>query len=569
MENNNFNLNKKNIGSEVELKGWINKSRRMGELIFFDIRNKNKLIQAVVSSQSKSFKIANSLRNEFVVLVKGKIIKRKKPNPLMETGDIEIDVSDLKIINKSIQTPMLIKEETDALEQKRLQYRYLDLRRFSNQEMLIKRSNFNKLIRNFFYENDFIEIETPIITKPTFGGAGEFKVISSTETDKYYSLVQSPQLYKQLLMYGGVNKYFQIAKCFRDEKSRSDRQIEFTQLDMELSFTSQKEIINLINSLMIKIFKEFKNINLSKIPLMTYKEAINNYGSDKPDIRFENKIFDLTTIFENTSIEFIRKEINKKKFIKAVFFEKEISNSEIKKIQEIIKSQGAKIFAWGKLKDGKISGSFKDASNEEINLIIEKMNINKSGTLFTIIDENKNALEFIGRIRLLVAEKLNMLNPEEFALLWVIDFPLFEKNSDGKIESVHNPFTSIKEELRNELYELEFSKNYDLSKLISNSYDIVLNGTEIGGGAIRISNKLDQEKIFEILGLNKEEIQENFGWFLESQEYGIPTHGGIALGIDRILSIILNKETIRDVIAFPKTSHGTDELTNSPIKLKK
>ncbi len=566
--NNNFRLRLNNINEEVELKGWINKSRRLGELVFFDIRKGQDLVQCVVTKESNAHEIANSLRTEFVVSVKGKVAERKDKNPELPSGDIEVIVDSIEIINKSEQTPMLIRDETDALEAKRLEYRYLDLRRNVNQSILKERSKMNRIIREFFYDLDFTEVETPIITKPTPGGAGEFKVISENHEGKYYSLVQSPQIYKQLLMYGGMDKYFQIARCFRDEDSRSDRQLEFTQLDLEQAFTTQEEVRTNINNLLIKLTKEIKGVEIDSIPVMTYEDAMTKYGSDKPDIRFGNEIFDLTEELKETPLNFIKDGISSGKEVKAIYFEDELSNGEIKKLEEIIKSQGASGLAWAKFNEEDIAGSLKSLSHENVNDIKTKININNKGMLLMIIDEKYDALEYIGRVRLLVAEKLNLIDQNVFAFTWVVDFPLFEKNSEGNLEAMHNPFTSIKDEHKDKFKTLSINDKEDLLSISSNAYDIVLNGFEIGGGAIRISNAEEQDKVFELIGITPEEIESNFGWFLEAQKYGIPQHGGIALGLDRILAILLGTNSIRDVIAFPKTSHGTDEMMKAPIDLK-
>ncbi len=566
--NNNFKLTKLNIGEKVQLSGWINKSRRLGELVFFDIRNGQDLVQAVVSSNSQSYEVANSLRTEYVVSIIGEVVQRKDINPNLPSGEIEIIVDEIKVINKSEQTPMLIRDETDALEPKRLEYRYLDLRRNVNQNILKQRSKMNRIVREFFYGLDFTEVETPIITKPTPGGAGEFKVISENHEGKYYSLVQSPQIYKQLLMYGGLDKYFQIARCFRDEDSRSDRQLEFTQLDLEQSFTTQEEIRSNIDRLMIKLAKEIRGVDIESIPVMTYEDAMTKYGSDKPDLRFENTITDLTDSLRETPMNFIKDGIAQGKYAQALFFEAELSNGEIKKFEEKIKSQGASGLAWAKFKDGEISGSLKSLSDENVNSIKEKMNITNDGVLLMIIDEKYEALEFLGRVRLMVAEKLELIDNDKLAFTWVVDFPLFEKNSEGNIESMHNPFTSIKEEHKELFKSLTINDKDKLLSILSNAYDIVLNGFEIGGGSIRISNMEEQDKVFELIGITPEEIESNFGWFLEAQKYGIPQHGGVALGLDRVLAVLLNTNSIRDVIAFPKTSHGTDEMMKAPIDLK-
>ncbi len=568
MKTNNFKLTKNNIGEKVELKGWVNKSRRLGELVFVDLRNGQDLVQCVVSSTSSAYELANSIRTEFVISVYGEVVQRKDVNPNLPSGEIEVIVSEMKLINKSEQTPMLIKDETDALEQKRLEYRYLDLRRNINQDIIRKRSLLNKVIREYFYENDFIEIETPIITKPTPGGSGEFKVISDNHEGKYYSLVQSPQIYKQLIMYGGFEKYFQIARCFRDEDSRSDRQLEFTQLDLEASFTSQEEIRNNINNLLKIITKEIRNEEINEIPVISYEEAMTKYGSDKPDIRFNNEISDLTEELKGTPVNFINDGINNGKEVKGIFFKGELSNGEIKKLEEEIKSQGASGLAWAKFNECEISGSLKSLSEDNISSIKTKLNINSNGVLLVIIDEKYKALEYLGRIRLSVANKLGLIDESLLKFLWVTEFPLFEKNSEGNVDSMHNPFTSVIEEHKKLLLSSTTEDKERLLSLLSNAYDIVLNGYEIGGGSIRISNSDEQNKIFELIGISKEEIESNFGWLLEAQRYGIPQHGGIALGLDRILAILLKTNSIRDVIAFPKTSHGTDEMMKAPIDLK-
>lgn len=565
---NNFKLNKSNIGQKVKLSGWVNKSRRLGELIFIDLRNNNEIVQVIVTSDSKDYELANTIRSEYVITVEGEVVERKDKNPEMYSGDIEIKVSNISIINSAEQTPMIIRDETDALEQKRMEYRYLDIRRSVNQTTLKTRSDFNRTIREYFYENEYTEIETPTITRPTPGGAGELKVLSENHEDKYYSLVQSPQIYKQLLMYGGISKYFQIAKCYRDEDSRADRQLEFTQLDIEQSFTDENQIRETINKLLIKLTKQFRETEINNIPVMTYEEAMNRYGSDKPDTRFSNEISDLTEVLKETPVNFIAEGIKENKEVKAVFFEGDISNSDIKKLEELIKSQGANGLAWAKIGSKDVTGSLKSLSEENVNEIKRLMNISSEGVLFAIVDNKKDALEYIGRIRLEVANKLELINKEELSYLWVTEFPLFEMNNEGNIESMHNPFTSVIESDLETFRNISVTDKEKLLEIKSNAYDIVLNGTEIGGGAIRFSKVEDQAKAFELLGITQEEIEYNFAWFLEAQKYGIPQHGGIALGIDRLLSILLKKDTIRDVIAFPKTSSGTDEMMKAPIELK-
>ncbi len=559
----------KDLDKKVILNGWVKKIRFMGDLIFIDLRNINGITQLVInkSINEKIYDISKKIRNEDVISIEGIVIERKSKNLNIPSGEIEINVTDLKIISKvEKQLPLIIDNETDALEPLRMEYRYLDLRREVNSDAIIFRSKFNSIIRNFLESNNFIEIETPVITAPTPGGANELKVISANHKGKEFSLVQSPQIYKQLLMYSGFEKYYQIAKAFRDEDSRADRQLEFTQLDIEISFTDEKYIQTLIEKLIFKIWKELLGIELiTPFKRLSYEDAMNKYGSDKPDLRFENKINDITNIFEKTKINFIKDSIQQGKKIKSIFFNKlDLNNSKIKKYEELMKSQGASGLAWLKVESNTRSGSLKSISEVEFDLIkkISKENkVEDDFIMFLIIDENKDALELIGRLRTIIASDFNLFDEKEFNFLWVVDFPTFELNSNKQLDSVHNPFTKSKVDILNSNLSTE-----ELLNIKSLAYDLVLNGNEIGGGSIRINNKKEQEKVFEIMGLKPKQIEESFGWFLKAFDFGIPNHGGIALGIDRVLTLMLNKNSIRDVIAFPKNTKGTDEMTGAPYK---
>ncbi len=560
--NNNFKLNIDNVNQKVHLAGWVKKSRRLGDLIFIDLRKMDEIVQIVVKKEDPIYEITNSLRSEYVIEVKGTVVERKDKNSNIPSGDIEISASDIVIVSKAKQTPMIIDDETDALEPIRMEYRYLDIRRPIVKEMLIQRSNINKIIRNYFLSNEFIEIETPIITKPTPGGANELKVLSANHLDKYYSLVQSPQIYKQLLMYGGIDKYFQIAKSFRDEDSRKDRQLEFTQIDLEVAFTNEEEIQGITERLLKDIWKESKGIDI-KIPFerMTYQYAIDNYGSDKPDTRFENKLVDLSDELKDSEINFISNAIKGGSSVIAVGFEEDIQSKSIKQLEKTAQEEGASGLAWIRIEDGKlVNGSIKLFTDKEIADLSFK--IGKTTTILFTVGEKKLSQEIMGRVRISVAQKFNLTNAKQFNFLWITAWPLFEKNKEGKLESAHNPFTAVAND------QIDNLMNGESEGLFSRAYDVVLNGNEIGGGSIRFNNLEQQYKAFEIMGLGKEEIDENFGWFLEAFEYGIPYHGGIALGIDRILAIMFNKNSIRDVIAFPKSTKGTDEMTKAPIDLK-
>ncbi len=563
-------LNIKNIGEKVILNGWVNKARRLGDLVFLDLRNEDGITQIVVSKTSSAHKIALLLRSEYVITVEGKVAKRKEPNPKLASGEIEILATNIVIINEAKQTPLIIADETDALEQKRMEYRYLDLRRPVIHNTLLVRAKFNHIIRNFFYEKGFVEVETPIITKPTPGGANELEVLSMNHLGKYYALAQSPQVYKQLLMYGGIEKYYQIAKCFRDEDSRADRQLEFTQLDLEKAFTSEKEIQEIIKQLLIKIVKEFKT-SKAKISFaeISYVDALNLYGLDKPDTRFENHLVDLTTLFTKTDLKFIKNGLKNKKIVKGLFFEQTFSNTEIKKLEDKVKLEGGIGLASLQVEKGQIiKGSLKGISEKELKEIL-KLTSWSTFTLLVVIDSWTNACEFLGRIRFELGQKFALTNSKQFNFVWVTNWPLFTLNKDNKLEAMHNPFTAVVDKDLELYKKTSINDQKTLLSLMSKAYDIVLNGSEIGGGAIRFSDFKLQEKVFEILGLSPEETKTMFGWLLEAQQYGIPQHGGIALGLDRILSILLNTNSIRDVIAFPKATSGKDEMMKAPITRKK
>ncbi len=560
----------KKINKDVAINGWVKKNRKLGDIIFIDIRNINGLLQIVIEKNNDFFSLAKSLKNEDVVEVFGKIRKRKNINEKIETGNIELLVSKIKVISRAIQTPLIIDDETDALEKIRMEYRYLDLRRPINQKMLIFRSNFIKNIRNYFYDLNFKEIETPIITKPSFGGANELKIRSINHPEKEYSLVQSPQIYKQLLMYSGIDKYFQIAKCFRDEDSRSDRQLEFTQLDIEINFTNIKKIKDIIENLIIFVWKKMLNFEIKKNEFLSisYDNAINNYGSDKPDLRIKEKIYDITDILLKSNLDFLKKDLNTKS-AKIFVVDEDISNSFFKEEEKIVKSENGNKIYWSRIeKDKSIKGSIKNIDEKtisKINSLVKKSNY----TLFLIIDDNNFSLELIGRLRNRVAEKLNLIQKDQFKFVWIEDWPLFELDDNKKIISTHNPFTNLTNEDLIKFNKIDLKKinKNELTLLKSLSFDLVLNGSEIGGGAMRINDINIQKKVFNVLGLTNEEIDQEFGWFLNAQKFGIPEHGGIALGLDRILSIMLNKETIKEVIAFPKSTKGTDEMTKSPIDI--
>ncbi|BDV02372.1 MAG: aspartate--tRNA ligase [Candidatus Hepatoplasma vulgare] len=560
MIENNFKINRLNLNETVNLYGWINKIRKMGDIIFLDLRGSNGIVQIVLEKNHLDYEKVLNFKNNDIISISGKVFERKNKNKNIFSGDIEIIANKINLISAvSNQLPILPFEEITALEQVRMRYRYLDLRRPNIFNIFKIRSEFNKYTRRFFDENNFLEIETPYLTKRTYGGASELIVTSKNHLGKEYALAQSPQIYKQLLMYSGFERYYQIARCFRDEDSRSDRQLEFTQLDLEMSFINDKEIEEKIY-LLIELYFEFilKNVFKKEILLpfkrITYKYALENYGSDKPDLRYENKIFDL---IKNNLIK-----LKDKKIAKGIAFEKNISISQIKKIKKDFKDNSIN-FSYFFVKDGIYSeGEIKEEFKKDINKFNNFLNLSNYFVIFLISEDKNKLLNTLGEIRIKVAKKLNLANKDKLKFCWITDFPLFDKDKENNLVSSHNPFVALKDE--SDLEKINLKKENELLNLMSRSYDLVLNGYEIAGGSIRIRDKEIQRKIFKILKLTNEEIDRNFDWLLTAQSFATPYHGGIALGIDRILAILLKKSSIKEVIAFPKTSQGTDELSGAP-----
>lgn len=569
--NNNFKININNLNSNVSLNGWINKIRKMGDLIFVDLRGMNGIVQIVFEKKDKFYNQATKLKNDDLIYIEGKVVERKNKNKNLYSGEIEIIVNELKKISSpTIQLPILSKEKITALEQIRMKYRYLDLRRPNITKIIKFRSDYNKYTRYFFDSNNFLEIETPYLTKTTYGGASELKVSSIHHKGREYALAQSPQIYKQLLMYGGIEKYYQIAKCFRDEDSRSDRQIEFTQLDLEASFINENYIYDLIEKyfkfIIEKLFDKELKIPFKKI---TYQEAIEKYGTDKPDLRIDNQIVEQTNLFKKANLDFLNKKISQGKKIYSIFFNKLVNPSFIKKEQKKFKKENKRfnyiVVGGGFLK----ATDIKEITDDFIYQVSKDIKM-LTYSLFFTSDIKENSLELLGKLRIDIAKELNLLSKDNFSFLWVTDWPLFFFG-DTKENLVvgHNPFVALKEKEIKKFENLKITEKEKFTKLISRSYDLVLNGSEIAGGAIRINNYNIQNKIFKILNLNDDEIAHDFAWLLEAQKFGVPVHGGIAVGIDRVLAILLGQETIREVIAFPKTTHGTDELSGAPTLIKK
>ena len=558
----NNEINENNVNQVIELYGWVQKVRNLGGLIFIDLRDRTGLIQLVVNPESEYYELASTLKSEYVINVTGKVVERISSNEKLSTGKIEVIVEELKVINTSIEIPFQISDDANVNEDTKLKYRYLDLRRNSLMNNFLLRHKITMSIRNYLDKLNFLEVETPILCKSTPEGARDYLVPSRIFNGKFFALPQSPQIYKQLLMVGGVERYFQIAKCFRDEDLRADRQPEFTQVDVEMSFVNEDDIITTCENLVANIFKETKGIDI-KLPLlrMKYDDAIRMYGSDKPDLRFDMRINDITNIFKDTNIEFFNKVISNGGVINAIVVKDlatKYSRREIDKLTEYIKTYKAGGLAYIKFTD-EISGSVvKDIKEEELNNLKEELLINNNDIVFIVCGKESIVKTSLGALRCKIAKDNNMIKSDDYKLLWVTDFPSFEwSDTENRFVACHHPFTSPKDEDVDKLLT-------DKANCYSKAYDIVINGYEAGGGSIRIHDQAIQEKMFEALELSKEDIEEKFGFFVEALKYGTPPHGGFALGLDRLTMILAGTDNIRDVIAFPKTASSNDLMSEAP-----
>ncbi|MBC6004401.1 MAG: aspartate--tRNA ligase [Paeniclostridium sordellii] len=559
-------LRESNIDEEVVLMGWVQKKRNLGGLVFVDLRDRSGICQIIFDTDvnADAFAKAEKLGSEYVIAIKGKVAERSSKNPNLPTGDIEVFATELRLLNKSETPPIYIKDDDNVSEELRLKYRYLDLRKPSMQKNLILRSKVANIVRNYLTENNFFEIETPFLIKPTPEGARDYLVPSRVNEGKFYALPQSPQLFKQLLMVSGMDRYFQIVKCFRDEDLRADRQPEFTQIDCEMSFVEQEDVMAIMEKMVQRIFKEILNVDV-KLPLktMTYAEAMERYGSDKPDTRFGYELTDISDIvktcgfgvFANAAKDGSVRGINVKG--KAEDF----SKKQIGKLEDHAKTYKAKGLAWIKVGENRevTSPIAKFFTAEEMTAILDRMDAKEGDLLLFVADKDSVVFDALGQVRLEVARRLNILDNNVYEMLWVTEFPLFEEDEEtGRMIAKHHPFTSPLDE------DLEGIEGDDKASLRAKAYDMVINGYEVGGGSVRIFNSDVQQKMFKALGFTEEEAQEKFGFLLDAFKYGTPPHAGMAFGLDRLIMILAGTTNIKDVIAFPKNQSAVCPMTNAP-----
>ena len=558
------------IGTRAKVCGWVQKQRDLGTLIFIDLRDRTGIIQLAFDDKTDKeiFDIAFSVRAEYVLAAEGVIRSRGEGaiNPNMKTGSLELYVDKLEVLSVSQTPPFEIKEETDVKEELRLKYRYLDLRRAPLQRNILMRSRVARHTREYFEDNGFIEVETPVLIKSTPEGARDYLVPSRVHPGSFYALPQSPQLYKQLLMLSGFDRYIQIAKCFRDEDLRADRQPEFTQIDLEMSFVDENDIMTMVEGYIASLFDKVMDMKV-ELPLMrmTWDEAMNRYGSDKPDLRFGFELRDLSDIVKDSEFKVFSGAVAEGGSVRAINVKggaDKFSRKEIDKLTDFVKTYRAKGLAWSKWA-GEVSSSFaKFLTDAEVNAIYAKTEFAEGDLLLVVADtKNKVVFDSLGALRCEVAEKLGLRDKNVFKFLWITDFPMFEySEEDDRYVAMHHPFTAPREE------DIQYLKSAP-DKVYARAYDIVLNGTELGGGSVRIHRQDLQAKVFDALGLSPEEIEVKFGFLLEAFKYGAPPHGGLAFGLDRLVSLMLGLDAIRDVIAFPKVQNASELMTQCPSEV--
>lgn len=549
------------IGQEITLKGWVGRRRDLGGLIFIDLRDREGIMQLVINPEEVSAEVmgtAESLRTEFVIEVTGQVAAREQANDNLPTGQVELKVSALTVLNTAKTTPFEIKDGVEAADETRLRYRYLDLRRPEMLENFKLRAKVTHSIRNYLDELEFIDVETPMLTKSTPEGARDYLVPSRVSQGHFYALPQSPQITKQLLMNAGFDRYYQIVKCFRDEDLRGDRQPEFTQVDLETSFLSDQEIQDITEGMIAKVMKDTKGIDVTlPFPRMAYDDAMNNYGSDKPDTRFDMLLQDLTDLVKDVDF----KVFSEAPVVKAIVVKNnadKYSRKNIDQMTEVAKQFGAKGLAWIKYVDGAVTGPIAKFLTSIEDKLTAALQLENNDLVLFVADTLEVANNTLGALRTRIAKELDMIDNSKFNFLWVVDWPMFEwSEEEGRYMSAHHPFTLPTEESAHEL-------EGDLAKVRAVAYDIVLNGYELGGGSLRINQKDMQERMFKALGFSAEDANDQFGFLLEAMDYGFPPHGGLAIGLDRFVMILAGKDNIREVIAFPKNNKASDPMTQAP-----
>ncbi len=566
MERTHYNgeLRLSNVGQEVSLVGWVQRRRNLGSLVFIDLRDRSGFVQ-VIFDETLEEKVRD-VRSEFVLNIKGVIIERKDKNNKIPTGDIEVKVQEVVVVNRAETPPIMIADESDSLEDTRLKYRYLDIRRTPIKNNLILRHKVSMIIRNYLSNQNFIEVETPILCKSTPEGARDYLVPSRINKGEFYALPQSPQIYKQLLMVGGMERYFQLARSFRDEDLRADRQPEFTQVDLEMSFVEEEDVWAVVEGMMKEVFKQIKGIDLLVFPRLTYDESMKRYGTDKPDLRFDLELQNLNKIFEKTEFKIFNDILNSEGEIGALVVKEkadQFSRKDLDKLQEFIKIYGAKALSYLKYSAQDLSGSIsKVISEEEKNQLIENLNLNENDLVLIVADKKKVMQSALGALRQKLGKDLKLIDESQTKFVWITEFPMFEYvPEEGRYVAAHNPFTAPRKE--------------DIDKLMtepescySRAYDLVLNGYELLSGAIRIHTREEQEKVFEAIGFSPEEAKEKFGFFIDAFRYGAPPHGGVGIGLERLIMILANTENIRDVVAFPKTASASCLMSDAPNEVE-
>ena len=562
-------LRTSDIGREVTVCGWVQRQRDLGQLIFIDLRDRTGIVQLAFDNETDKtiFEKAFAARSEYVLAAKGVVRERSSKNMEIPTGEIEVEVKDLRVLSKAETPPFEILDETNTNEELRLKYRYLDLRRGPLQRNIMMRSKIAKVARDYFYENGFIEIETPMMMKSTPEGARDYLVPSRVHKGKFYALPQSPQIYKQLLMVAGYDRYIQLARCFRDEDLRADRQPEFTQIDMELSFVDMDEIMEINEGLFRRLFKDVLGQELeTPFPRMTYKDAMERYGSDKPDIRFGMEICDISELVKDCDFGVFKGTIENGGSVRGIVAKNaasKLTRKEIDKLTEYVKGIGAKGLAFVRWVEDKPTCSFaKFMAEGQLENILAAMGAEKGDVVLLVADKNSVTLPVLGALRLAVAKKLDII-PKGFSFLWIVDFPFFEYDSEsGEWVAMHHPFTMPREECLQYL-------DTDPGKVIAKAYDLTLNGTELSSGSIRITDYELQQKMFRALKLTDEEIEAKFGFLVEAYKYGAPPHGGMGIGLDRIAMILCEADSLRDVTAFPKVQNASEIMSACPSVVDK